>query len=60
MAQITDKAVKAKLYNLKSYIEGKIQEIDAQLCEPEKTLKGLMIMVDRADQDLRKQSENQL
>lgn len=37
----------AKLYNLKSYIDGKIQEVDADLIEAEALGNGLALMVNR-------------
>jgi len=50
------KMVVAKLYNLKSYIEGKIMEVNEGICEPDQAFDNLSVVVMKTMENLDKQS----
>lgn len=53
------KMVKAKLYNLRSFVEAKILEIDYGLCTPAKAFECIVLMASKSqDEALRAEVED--
>lgn len=49
---VEKKHVLAKLYDLRSYVGGKIAELQADMVEPEKVLDHVAVMVNRSILDV--------